>query len=58
MACMEHSCGCGFWTANNDPTFGPCPECGGRVTSTFDEPLGDYDSERASEDDYDDDEET
>jgi hypothetical protein len=55
MACIEHSCGCGFWTANNDPTFGPCPECGGRLTSTFDEPLGD---ERASEDDYDDEEET
>jgi len=37
MACLDHNCiVCGWWDASNEPVH-VCPECGGRVHTTFDE---------------------
>lgn len=38
MACLEHFCTvCDWYSCDNMPRHGPCPECGGRVATTFDE---------------------
>lgn len=37
MACLEHSCACGFATFNNDPAPMRCPECGEWCVRIFDE---------------------
>lgn len=51
MACMEHVCAeCGHaWFDNRAHVLGGCPHCGGRVISTFDENLADYDDRRDEE---------
>ena len=39
MACMEHFCGCGFATFNNESGPYKCPKCGAELRHYFDEPV-------------------
>ena len=46
MACMEHSCLCGFSTFNNDSRSpSTCPKCGHELSHYFDEPECDEEAD-------------